>query len=50
MYVFVHHLFSVIQIPRGWRRFVFELFDEMKWGEGEWCEFDEVGRERRGDG
>lgn len=48
--MFVHHLFSVIQIPRGWRRFVFELFDEMKWGESEWCEFDEVGGERRGNG
>lgn len=48
--MFVHHLFSVIQIPRGWRRFVFELFDELKWGEGEWCEFDEVGGERRCDG
>ena len=42
----VQHLFSVVEIPRGWRPCVLELFNEMKWSEEEWSVFDEVGSRR----
>lgn len=32
----------MITLSRGWRRFVFELFEELKWNEISWKEYDKV--------
>ena len=42
LFFYVHHLLSVITLSRGWRRFVFELFEELKWNEISWKEYDKV--------
>lgn len=39
----IHHMFSLSLFPRGWRKFVFQLFDDIRWDESNWADFDAVG-------
>lgn len=32
----IHHMFSLSLFPRGWRKFVFQLFDDIRWDEHNW--------------
>lgn len=36
----VHHLLSISNFTRGWRKFVFQLFGDMEWSDEAWIEFD----------
>lgn len=35
-------MFSISLFPRGWRKFVFQLFDDIAWTGSDWDEFDSV--------
>lgn len=35
-------MFSISLFPRGWRKFVFQLFDDIEWTDENWKEFDSV--------
>lgn len=38
----VHHMLSISSFPRGWRKFIFQLFGDMTWTDGSWTEYDSV--------
>jgi len=40
-------MFSLSLFPRGWRKFVFQLFSDIKWNDKNWEDFDSGGGETR---